>query len=30
LFNTSIDDNVLALAFKTDVATVQTLKKGLT
>jgi quercetin dioxygenase-like cupin family protein len=29
LFNTSIDDNVLALAFKTDVATVQTLKKGL-
>jgi quercetin dioxygenase-like cupin family protein len=29
LFNTSIDDNVLALAFKTDVAIVQTLKKGL-
>ncbi|BAT92087.1 hypothetical protein VIGAN_07074800 [Vigna angularis var. angularis] len=28
LFNTSIDDNVLALAFKTDVATIQTLKKG--
>ncbi|CAL5200627.1 unnamed protein product [Lathyrus oleraceus] len=30
LFNTTIDDNVLALAFKTDVATVQTLKKGFT
>ncbi|RDX63276.1 Germin-like protein 9-3, partial [Mucuna pruriens] len=28
LFNTSIDDTVLALAFKTDVATIQTLKKG--
>ncbi|XP_004506196.1 germin-like protein 9-3 [Cicer arietinum] len=28
LFNTSIDDNVLALAFKTDVSTVQNLKKG--
>ncbi|AES67087.1 putative germin, rmlC-like cupin domain-containing protein [Medicago truncatula] len=28
LFNSTIDDNVLALAFKTDVATVQTLKKG--
>ncbi|KAJ1440704.1 RmlC-like cupin domain superfamily [Sesbania bispinosa] len=28
LFNTSIDDNVLALAFKTDVATIQNLKKG--
>lgn len=28
LFNTTIDDNVLALAFKTDVATIQTLKKG--
>ncbi|MED6156906.1 hypothetical protein PIB30_018650 [Stylosanthes scabra] len=28
LFNTSIDDNVLALSFKTDVATIQTLKKG--
>ncbi|KAL2331916.1 hypothetical protein Fmac_019497 [Flemingia macrophylla] len=28
LFNTSIDDTVLALAFKTDVATIQTLKKA--
>ena len=28
LFNTTIDDNVLALAFKTDVATIETLKKG--
>ncbi|TKY67055.1 Germin protein 9-3 [Spatholobus suberectus] len=28
LFNTSIDDTVLALAFKTDVATIQNLKKG--
>lgn len=28
LFNTTIDDNVLALAFKTDVATIRTLKKG--
>ena len=28
LFNTTIDDNVLALALKTDVATIQTLKKG--
>ncbi|XP_061364372.1 germin-like protein 9-3 [Gastrolobium bilobum] len=28
LFNTTIDDNVLALAFKTDVATIQALKKG--
>ncbi|KAI9086082.1 hypothetical protein K1719_032159 [Acacia pycnantha] len=28
LFNSTIDDNVLALAFKTDVATIQTLKKG--
>ncbi|RZB83792.1 hypothetical protein D0Y65_032347 [Glycine soja] len=28
LFNTTIDDNDLALAFKTDVATIQTLKKG--
>ncbi|CAJ1956162.1 unnamed protein product [Sphenostylis stenocarpa] len=28
LFNTTIDDNVLALAFRTDVATIQTLKKG--
>ncbi|KAI4345354.1 hypothetical protein L6164_012485 [Bauhinia variegata] len=28
LFNTSIDDNVLALAFKTKVATIQTLKKS--
>nr|KYP43896.1 Germin-like protein 9-3 [Cajanus cajan] len=28
LFNTSIDDKVLALAFKTDVATIRTLKKG--
>ncbi|XP_027348540.1 putative germin-like protein 9-2 [Abrus precatorius] len=27
LFNTSIDDTVLALAFKTDVATIQNLKK---
>ncbi|GAU22381.1 hypothetical protein TSUD_107100 [Trifolium subterraneum] len=30
LFNTTIDDNVLALAFKTDVGTIQTLKKGFT
>ncbi|KAE8037410.1 hypothetical protein FH972_009999 [Carpinus fangiana] len=30
LFNTSIDDNVLALSFKTDVATIQRLKAGLT
>ncbi|XP_059431209.1 germin-like protein 9-3 [Corylus avellana] len=29
LFNTSIDDNVLALSFKTDVATIQHLKVGL-
>ncbi|KAK4255928.1 hypothetical protein QN277_008855 [Acacia crassicarpa] len=28
LFNSTIDDKVLALAFKTDVATIQTLKKG--
>jgi hypothetical protein len=28
LFNTTIDDNVLALAFKTNVSTIQTLKKG--
>lgn len=28
LFNTSIDDSVLALAFKTDVSTIQNLKKG--
>ncbi|KAL1298801.1 hypothetical protein HN51_043093 [Arachis hypogaea] len=28
LFNTTIDDNVLALSFKTDVATIQTLKKA--
>ncbi|KAI9107730.1 hypothetical protein K1719_021393 [Acacia pycnantha] len=28
LFNSTIDDNVLALAFRTDVATIQTLKKG--
>ncbi|XP_028773075.1 germin-like protein 9-3 [Neltuma alba] len=28
LFNSTIDDSVLALAFKTDVATIQTLKKG--
>ena len=28
LFNTSIDDNVLALAFKTAVATIQKLKIG--
>ncbi|XP_054811404.1 germin-like protein 9-3 [Prosopis cineraria] len=28
LFNSSIDDTVLALAFKTDVGTIQTLKKG--
>ncbi|XP_025980440.1 germin-like protein 9-3 [Glycine max] len=28
-FNTSIDDTVLALAFKTDVATIRNLKKGL-
>jgi len=28
LFNSTIDDNVLALAFKIDVATVQILKKG--
>ncbi|MED6156907.1 hypothetical protein PIB30_018651 [Stylosanthes scabra] len=28
LFNTSIDDNLLALSFKTDVATIQSLKKG--
>lgn len=28
LFNTSIDDTVLALAFKTDVSTIQNLKKG--
>ncbi|XP_027343363.1 germin-like protein 9-3 [Abrus precatorius] len=27
-FNTTINDHVLALAFKTDVATIQTLKKG--
>ncbi|XP_059431066.1 germin-like protein 9-3 [Corylus avellana] len=30
LFNTSIDDNVLALSFKTDVATIQRLKAALT
>ena len=30
LFNTTIDNNVLTLAFKTDVATIQTLKKGFT
>ncbi|KAI4345353.1 hypothetical protein L6164_012484 [Bauhinia variegata] len=30
LFNTSIDDNVLALAFKTNVATIRTLKKSFT
>lgn len=30
LFNTSIDDTVLALAFKTDVTTIQNLKKGFT
>jgi hypothetical protein len=29
LFATSIDDNILAKAFKTDVATVQALKAGL-
>ncbi|KAI5567662.1 hypothetical protein BDE02_13G105900 [Populus trichocarpa] len=29
LFATSIDDNILALAFKTDVATIQALKAGL-
>ncbi|KAL2490493.1 Germin-like protein subfamily 2 member 1 [Abeliophyllum distichum] len=29
LFNTSIDDNVLALSLKTDVATIQKLKAGL-
>ncbi|KAL2536109.1 Germin-like protein subfamily 2 member 4 [Forsythia ovata] len=29
LFNTSIDDNVLALSFKTDLATIQKLKAGL-
>ncbi|XP_059431292.1 germin-like protein 9-3 [Corylus avellana] len=29
LFNTSIDNNVLALSFKTDVATIQHLKAGL-
>lgn len=29
LFNTSIDDNVLALSFKTDIATIQHLKAGL-
>ncbi|KAK4255252.1 hypothetical protein QN277_008271 [Acacia crassicarpa] len=28
LLNSTIEDNVLALAFKTDVATIQTLKKG--
>ncbi|KAK6926565.1 Cupin 1 [Dillenia turbinata] len=28
LFNTSIDDTILATAFKTDVATIQTLKAG--
>ncbi|XP_059428979.1 LOW QUALITY PROTEIN: germin-like protein 9-3 [Corylus avellana] len=28
LFNTSIDDNVLALSFKTDVATIQHLNKA--
>ncbi|KAI9107668.1 hypothetical protein K1719_021331 [Acacia pycnantha] len=28
LFNSTIDDNVLALAFRTDVATIRTLKKG--
>ncbi|KAI4345352.1 hypothetical protein L6164_012483 [Bauhinia variegata] len=28
LFNTSIDDNVLALSFKTDIATIQSLKKN--
>ncbi|KAI4317510.1 hypothetical protein L6164_025375 [Bauhinia variegata] len=28
LFNTSIDDNVLALSFKTTVATIQSLKKA--
>lgn len=28
LFNTTIDDNVLALAFKTNVSTIQSLKKG--
>ncbi|WJX50030.1 hypothetical protein P8452_36392 [Trifolium repens] len=28
LFNTSIDDNVLALAFKTNVSIIQNLKKG--
>ncbi|KAI9107613.1 hypothetical protein K1719_021276 [Acacia pycnantha] len=28
LFNSTIDDNVLALAFKTNVSTIQTLKKG--
>ncbi|KAK4409088.1 Germin-like protein 9-3 [Sesamum angolense] len=29
LFNTTIDDSVLALSFKTDVATIQKLKAGL-
>ncbi|XP_073271749.1 germin-like protein 9-3 [Primulina huaijiensis] len=29
LFNSTIDDNVLALSFKTDVATIQKLKSGL-
>jgi hypothetical protein len=29
LFTTGIDDNVLALSFKTDVATIQRLKAGL-
>ncbi|KAK4255253.1 hypothetical protein QN277_008272 [Acacia crassicarpa] len=28
LFNSTIDDNVLALAFRTDVDTIRTLKKG--
>lgn len=28
LFNTSIDDTILAMSFKTDVATIQSLKKG--
>lgn len=30
LFNSTIDDSVLALSFKTDVATIQKLKAGLT
>ncbi|KAK9279666.1 hypothetical protein L1049_013346 [Liquidambar formosana] len=29
VFNTSIDDNILAKSFKTDVATIETIKAGL-